>query len=117
MKFIPLAIITLLGILGSGLIMLSGNTSEAESNYAPIIQHHEEVLDNHEARITNLESDTEVLQQNTNTPPAPAQPVPQVNPEPTPPPEESNEEERQACENIGRTYPCNESEESGEINI
>jgi len=55
------------------------------------VQHHEEVLQNHEARLNNLENDTKQIQTVTKIQPAPdPQPVPAVTtpePEPQPQPE------------------------------
>lgn len=45
------------------------------------VKHQAQVLDNHEARITNLEQDTKVIQVQTKVDPAPnPQPVPVVEP-------------------------------------
>lgn len=65
---------------------------EAESDLPVKVQKHQEQLDNHEARITNVEADVADLQTNTNTAPSvqrvevpvPVAPVP--TPEPTPEP-------------------------------
>lgn len=57
------------------------------------VQHQAQVLDNHEARITNLEKDTKVLQENTNTPPAPEHvEAPPVDTRPTQEPTVQSEE-------------------------
>lgn len=67
------------------------------------VQRHQEVLDNHEARIDNLENDTKVLQYNTGTAPAPDPvivpivPQPAPEPEPTPVVEGSNHATSPTC--------------------
>lgn len=42
----------------------------AESDLPVKVQHQQEQLDNHEARLTNLEADVSDLQDRTNTPPS-----------------------------------------------
>lgn len=50
------------------------------------VQHHEDVLNNHEARIENLENDTQAIQEQTGATPSPDRVVvPAVPPQPEPP--------------------------------
>lgn len=64
----------------------------AESDLPIKVQHQQEQLDNHEARITNTENDVTGLQNKTSTPPSVqrvevpvVQPAPVSQPSPTPP--------------------------------
>lgn len=81
--------------LVTGVVYANLNPIEATVE-SPIIQevkHQGEVIDNHEARLTNVEKDIDKLQQNTNTPPASNKvSVPAVV---TPPPEQPIEEPTQ----------------------
>lgn len=85
MKKILLAIAgaVVLSVGGVGLMQIKAGASSDP----PIVQevkHQGEVLDNHEARITNTENNVKDLQNHTNTPPSTnTMPIPQVVTPPT----------------------------------
>lgn len=89
------AIITLTGIGAVSALTSSNSTSATEETpLVKDVRHQGEVLDNHEARITNNENDVSELQKNTGTAPSTTRveiPVPSPypgteQPEPTPAP-------------------------------
>jgi hypothetical protein len=85
----------LIGIVVGGATLIRSNAETSPTTPAPSVQtvqaqndHQESVLDNHEARITNTESDVKNLQANTNTEPSVVRvEVPVVTTEPVPTPE------------------------------
>lgn len=81
MKKLLIASATLLTITGTMSYMANKPTAKAD-DVPPIVQEvtrHKEELDNHEARISNVESDVKDLQKNTSTAPSSTkQSVPQV---------------------------------------
>lgn len=69
----------------SGIAYSATRPISADSDLPLKVQHQQQELDNHEARITNVENDVKGLQTNTGTPASSdKQEVPVVSPAPTP---------------------------------
>lgn len=70
------------------------------------VQHQEQVLDNHEARINNLETDTKIIYQTTDVPVVQHQEVPIVEPIPASPSPEPSPEQSQPS--VCLPAPCSQ---------
>lgn len=96
----------------SSAILSSAQPSVAQDNTPQILMHHQEQLDNHEARITNAESDITGLQQNTNTQPSSdRQPIPVVSPAPAEPTTDPQPEPEPVVVTSYRQIPVENSED------
>lgn len=93
-RYVYATLILLSGLSVGGLTLTKGDATDDPTQIAQVVAHQGEVLDNHEARITNTENDVKDLQSNTNTPPSttrvsvptPSQPAPTPTSDPTPAP-------------------------------
>lgn len=73
----------------SGIAYSATRPISADSDLPLVVQHQQQQLDNHEARITNVEGDVKDLQSNTNTKPSSDKvTVPSVSPAPAATPEQ-----------------------------